>query len=179
MADLREVTSRLRQLEAKRPLPEYRAEVAAALSSKWEGVQAVAAEVLGRWGDRESVESLRRFLLGSFDREAGWAIRGVVIRALRPNVTAEDVGWILDLYFSLEGWLFKHELLLLVTALPAAEARERLVAALSDSRWDNRHASVKAIGNMEYQDRQQILLKLREDPNSEVRQSVRLLAARA
>jgi HEAT repeat protein len=153
--------------------------VVAALSSKWEGVQAVAAQVLGSWGDRECVERLREFLEGCFDRRYGWAIRGVVVRSLRRVVTAEDVGWVLDLYFSLPGWLPKHELLWLVTALPPRAARDRLVAALRDSRWDNRHAAVKAIGNMDYPDRRELLLQLRGDPEEEVRRSVRLLAGRA
>jgi HEAT repeat protein len=178
MTDLRQVTDRLRRLGARRPTTGARSEIVIALASKWEGVQAVAAEVLGRWGDRESVERLREFLVRCFDREAGWAIRGVAVRALRRVVTEEDVGWVLDLYFSLPGWLPKHELLWLVTALPPRAARERLVAALRDSRWDNRHAAVKAIGNMDYPDRQQLLWQLRADPNEEVRRSVQLLGSR-
>lgn len=176
MADLREITARLRQLGAKRPTPKARAEVVAALASKWEGVQAVAAEALGQWGDRECVELLRQFLVSCFDHKAGWTIRGVVIRALCPVITEEDVNWVLDLYFSLQGLLAKHELLGLVTALPSQSARERLVAALRDSRWDNRQAAVKAIGNMDYPDRRQLLQQLRNDPNDDVRRSVRELA---
>ena len=144
MADLRELTERLRRLGTRRPSPEARTEVLAGLSSKWEGVQVVATGVLGRWGDRESVERLREFLSECFGREAGWGIREVIVRALRPAVTEADVGWVLDLYFRLEGWLPKHELQWLVIALPPRAARARLVAALRDPRWDNRHAAVKA-----------------------------------
>jgi HEAT repeat protein len=139
-------------------------------------VQAVAAEVLAGWGHRECVDHLRPFLIRCFEREHGWAIRGVVVRALRNVVTEADAGWVLELYFSLQGWLPKHELLWLVTSLPPATARERLVAALSDPRWDNRHAAVKAIGNMEYPDRRQLLRRLRADPNDDVRRSVCALA---
>lgn len=176
MADLRTVTERLRSLAGRRPTPQQRIEVYAALSNKWEGVQATAARVLARWGDRESVEQLRHLLVRCFDREAGWGIRGVVVRALRPVVTEEDVGWVLDLYFSLQGWLPKHELLWLVAALPPAAARERLVTALRDPRWDNRHAAVKAIGNMDYSDRRQLLRLLHNDPDKDVRASARALA---
>jgi HEAT repeat protein len=179
VTDLRRVTDRLRELGAKRPTPEARTEVVAALSSKWEGVQAVAAEVLAGWGDRDCVEHLRGFLSRSFAREHGWAIRGVLVKALRRVVTEEDVDWVLDLYFGLEGWLPKHELLWLVAALPPRAARERLVAALSDLRWDNRHAAVKAIGNMDYPDRRQLLQRLRADPNDDVKRSVRALAPTA
>ena len=178
MADLRQVTDRLRQLGAKRPTTASRAEVVAALSSKWEGAQAVAARVLAGWGDRESIDLLRDFLAKCFDREAGWGIRGVVVRALRPIVTDADVDWVLDLYFSLQGWLPKHELLWLVTALPPHEARGRLVSALQDQRWDNRHAAVKAIGNMDYPDRRHLLTPLHDDPNDDVRRSVELLSVK-
>ncbi len=46
MADLKAVTQRIRANGAKRPTPETRVEVVSALSSKWEGVQAVAVDVL-------------------------------------------------------------------------------------------------------------------------------------
>lgn len=176
MADLRAISENLRALTGRRPTPAQRAEVIAALSSKWEGVQATAAQVLASWGGRDSVEQLREFLTGCFSREAGWAIRGVVVRALRPIVTEEDVGWVLDLYFSLEGWLPKHELLWLVMGLPPAAARDRLVAALRDPRWDNRHAAVKAIGNMNYPDRHQLIRPLHTDPDKDVRATARFLA---
>ncbi len=176
MADLRAICERLRLMANRRPNPEQRAEVIAALSSKWEGVQASAVRVLGSWGNRDSVERLREFLIRCFDREAAWGIRGVIVQALRPIVTADDVGWVLDLYFSLPGVMPKHELLWLVTGLPPAAARERLVAALRDSRWENRQAAVKAIGNMEYPDRSQLLRTLHNDPDKQVRASAQRLA---
>lgn len=71
----------------------------AAVASKWEGVQAVALDTLGRWGGSESLNALRRFLEEAFGREAGWAIRGVAIRNLIPIVAAADTDWVLDLYF--------------------------------------------------------------------------------
>lgn len=150
--------------------------VVTSLSSKWEGVQAVAVDVLAGWGGHDCVEQLRPFLIRCLDRKKGLAIRGVVVRALRRVVTQADVGWILDLYFGLPDRVLKHELLWLVVALPPTAARERLVAALSDPRWDNRQAAVKAIGNMAFPDRRQLLRRLRADPDSNVRRSVRALA---
>lgn len=178
MSNLRELTTRLRALGGKRPTVESRAEVATALRSKWEGVQAVAVEVLAAWGDRECVEQLRQFLTSCFERPHGWGIRHAVVRQLQPIITREDVDWILDLYFRLPGLLSKHELLWLVVALPVAAARGRLLDGLHDPQWDNRHAAVKAIGNMEYLDRWQLLNELRNDPDGNVRASVDALAPR-
>jgi hypothetical protein len=175
MSNLRELTVRLRELAARRPTAEARAEVATALQSKWEGVQAVAVDVLATWG-RQCVDQLRHFLTSCFDRPNGWAIRHVVIRQLQRIANGEDVAWVLDLYFALPDQLAKHELLWLVVALPADVARERLVAALNDPRWDNRQAAVKAIGNMEFPDRWELLDALRDDPNKDVRASVDALA---
>ncbi len=147
------------------------------MSSKWEGVQATAVRVLAGWGDRDAVGLLSQLLTRSFDRTHGWSLRGVIVHALRPVVTAEDVDWVLDLYFTLPGLMPKHELLWLVTALPPAAARDRLVAALRDPRWDNRQAAVKAIGNTDYPDRRQLLWPRRDDPDPQVRASARLLSA--
>mgnify|MGYP001806936847 CR=1 FL=1 len=177
MADLKAITERLRSFASRRPTPEQRAEVVAALSSKWEGVQATAVRVLAGWGDRDAVGLLSQLLTRSFDRTHGWSLRGVIVHALRPVVTAEDVDWVLDLYFTLPGLMPKHELLWLVTALSPAAARDRLVAALRDPRWDNRQAAVKAIGNTDYPDRRQLLWPLRDDPDPQVRASARLLSA--
>jgi HEAT repeat protein len=178
MSNLLELTTRLRKLATRRPTAESRAEVATALQSKWEGVQAVAVEVLTEWGGRECIDQLRQFLTRCFERPRGWGIRHVVVREIQRIVTGRDVDWVLDLYFALLGWLPKHELLRLVIALPADAARERLVNALSDPRWDNRHAAVKAIGNMDFPDRWELLDALRDDPNKDVRASVELLAPR-
>ncbi len=82
----------------------------------------------------------------------------------------------LDLYFNLPGLLLKHELLWLVIGLPPSAARERLVTALRDPQSDKRQAAVKAIGNMDYKDRRQLLWPLRTDPDDRVRRSARLLA---
>ena len=176
MSNLRELTARLRTLASRRPTAEASAEVETALQSKWEGVQAVAVEVLAAWGGRECVEQLRQFLTRCFERPHGWGIRKVVVRELQRIVTVEDVNWVMDLYLALPDQLSKHELLWLVLALPADTARERLVAALHDLRWDNRQAAVKAIGNMNIPDRWQLLDALRDDPDGDVRASVNLLA---
>jgi HEAT repeat protein len=150
--------------------------VLAGLRSKWEGIQAIALDVLGRWGGSDSKVLLRTFLLEAFAREAGWAIRGVAVRNLAPLLTEEDAGWVLDLYFGSLDRLQKHELLRLVLALPAEAARPRLVRELRNPDSVNRQAAVKAVGNMPYTDRRALLLPLRSDPARFVRSSAKVLS---
>ena len=90
--------------------PARRKLVMQALSSKWEGTQAHAIKALAAWGDRDSVESIRDFLISAFDRKSGWAVRGVAIWALAPIIGPEDAGWIGDLYRSRSIGLERHEL---------------------------------------------------------------------
>ena len=179
MDELQRQVANLRALGEQPPTPERRAEMLSALQSKFEGIQSVALDVLGRWGGPESSEVLRAFLQEAFVREAGWAIRGVAVRNLIPLVSAADAAWVLDLYFGLPDVLTKHELVRLVIALPPAAARTRLVGELRSPDRLNRQAAVKAIGNMSYPDRRELLRPLREDPDRFVRKSARLLSQEA
>lgn len=149
--------------------------VRAALASKFEGTQAGALRVLGQWGGREAVEALREFLTAAFSRKAGWGIRSVATGVLAGVVTAADVPWILDLYFGLPRRLEKHELLRLVTALPSETARNRLVAELRSADPLNRQAAAKAIGNLPYADRRQLLWRQRDDPDRAVSKTAQFL----
>ena len=176
MNDLDQQTSYVRLLGQQVATAERRADVMAALGSKWEGVRSVALDTLGRWGGSESLTALRRFLEEAFGREAGWAIRGVAIRNLIPMVAAGDADWVLDLYFKRPSALEKHELLHLVLALPAERARARLVAELASPDPTNRQAAVKAIGNMPYLDRRLLIRPLRDDPDPRVRSSAKSLS---
>jgi len=175
MDELQRQAAEMRTLAELPPTPERWAAVRVALTSKFEGTQAGALRVLGGWGGREAVEALRGFLTQAFSRRTGWAVRSVATRALAGLVTAADVPWILDLYFGLPGTLEKHELMRLVITLPPEAARDRLVAELRSADPLNRQAAVKAIGNMPYEDRRQLLWPLREDPHKFVGKSARLL----
>ena len=179
MDELQRLTSDLRSFGEQRPTPERRVQVIAALASKFEGVQAVALDVLGRWAAPDTVPVLRAFLAAAFERESGWAIRGVAIRNLIPLVTAADAEWVLDLYFERPDVLEKHELVHLVTALPLEAARRRLVAELRSPDRLNRQAAAKAIGNMAYPDRGTLLRALYDDPDTFVRKTARVLAQEA
>jgi HEAT repeat protein len=179
MDELQRQAAELRALGDKPATPERRALVIQALHCKFEGVQSVALRVLGRWGDAESIAAIRSFLNGAFDRKSGWAIRGVACDALLPQVHEEDVDWVLGLYFGLPEVVMKHELVRLVVALPVQKARHRLVAELRSADPNNRQAAVKAIGNMPFPDREQLLSSMRDDPHPFVSKSARLLLARA
>ena len=176
MNDLEQQTSYVRSLGQQIATAERRAEVMAALGSKWEGVQSVALDALGHWGGSDSLTALRCFLEEAFGRDAGWAIRGVAIRNLIPMVTAEDAEWVLDMYFKRPTALEKHELLQLVLALPPESARARLVAELASPDPVNRQAAVKAIGNMRYPDRVLLIRPLRDDLDHRVRSSAKVLS---
>jgi hypothetical protein len=125
------------------PTPEARERARAALDSKYEGVQSVAAQVLGAWGDRESVAMLRRWYQGMF--EAGrrrMTLMGVGSRCLAQCIDATDAGWILDLYFSQSAQL-QHEVLHLARALTVGSARERLMIEASGPDVHRRKAAVR------------------------------------
>ena len=179
MADLKELTRRIQELGENKPTESSRKEIESYLSSKWEGVQAAAIQALGAWGDRQSFETIKAFLVPLFERERGWTIRGVAIQALSPLITAEDADWVLDLYFTLRYSTDflpvpmgnKSEMILLVIKLPMTAARDRLFAALRDPDWENRHAAVEAIANMGYPNRRELFAPLCDDPNPVVRGS--------
>ncbi|WGM40994.1 hypothetical protein [Caulobacter sp. NIBR1757] len=175
MTDLKAKTAELKALGRLKATPSRVAEVKAALSGKWEGVQAVALQVLATWGGREAVEIIRAFLIDAYARKHGWSIRGVAIEALTGLIDRRDVDWVLDLYFSVPGHLEKHVVLRLVLALPSEAAKRRLVAELSSADAVNRQAAVKAIGNLPYADRGALLTRMCDDPDKLVRQSANAL----
>lgn len=162
----------LNALAQRRPRPDRLGEVRDALEDKFEGVQTAAVKVLGAWGDADSCKLLRAFITKAFDRPHGWSVRGVAIKALAPHIDKGDVDWVLDIYFGLTEVVTKHEVLPLVLALPADAARKRLVTALRDPAAANRQAAVKAIANLSYQDRLQLISPLRDDQDKFVRESV-------
>ena len=61
MRELKEQVSRLRKIAELPVTQERRAEVLKALKSKFEGVQAVALDVLGFWAGRDNLEVIKGF----------------------------------------------------------------------------------------------------------------------
>jgi hypothetical protein len=139
------INARLRALGRQKPTTERRAEVEALLEHKWEGVQTVAARVLGEWGGVESVAALRRWLLLLCERPHGWAARGVAASALAMCVTESDISWALDLYFRLEDPLLQYELLSLLTGLPTQETARRLRTEVQRGDRAHRDAAGRAL----------------------------------
>jgi HEAT repeat protein len=178
MDALQQRVAALNALAQRHPRPDRLGEVRAALEDKFEGVQGAALNVLGAWGDADSCETLRAFLIRAFDKPHSWSIRGVAIKALTPHLDKSDAPWVLDLYFGQAEIATKHEVLPLVLALPPDSARKRRVKALRDVAPANRQGAVKAIANMAYPDRIQLISPLRDNEDKFVRESVQTLIRR-
>jgi hypothetical protein len=163
--DLRAESARLRQLARQAPTPESRAAVLHALQSKFEGIQAVAAEVLGAWGDQSSKEALRGWLHDTAARRYGWAVHSVAIRELSRLLTAEDTAWVLELYFSASDGLSQHQLANLAAALPAVPAKAQLMAKARDPSALVRHAATKVLVRSSWGKPTDLLRPFRGDPD--------------
>jgi methionyl aminopeptidase len=120
------LVAELRAIGTKRPTTERRAILRAALLHKREGVQSVAAQVLGGWGGRESVEDLRLWL-GQLERHDPYiGPRTIAIRELERCIDVDDSDWVLDLYSGQEGVVATHEYFPLASATDPVRARPRI-----------------------------------------------------
>jgi len=147
----------LRSLLASTPSDERRARVLAGLQSKYEGAQSVATQVLGVWGDRESVEMLRQRLVSLLARSDAFALRGVTVAALARWIAPVDTNWVLDLYFSRPDWYAKYELFELASAVDAATGRSRVLTELRGPDPLNREAAARVIGRVRYSDWRELI----------------------
>jgi hypothetical protein len=119
MDELQRQSDEIRKLAGRRPTPDRRRVLTEALRSKWEGSQALAVKTLAEWGDRESIEAIRDYLLAAFDRKSSWAVRGVAVQALAPLIGKEDANWITELCRSRTSGLERHELRPLINRVSA------------------------------------------------------------
>jgi hypothetical protein len=163
--DLRAESLRLRDLATVPPTPKARDEVTQALSSKWEGVQAVAAEVLGAWGDPLSKNTLREWFMETIHRPLGWAIRSVAVRELARLATGDDARWVLDLYFETDDGLLQHELLRLAAALPAASAMDLVLTKARNANARVRHSALKILVWSSWGEPKDLLRPFAKDPD--------------
>jgi hypothetical protein len=143
--NLREESRRLRDLATAPPTPEVRGDVMQALHSKWEGIQAVAAEVLGAWGDPQSKAALREWFLETMERPFGWAVRSVGAEALAGLMTGDDTEWVLDLYFGTNDAVLHQPLLQLAASLPAIPARDAVLAKARTGNASERRAALEIL----------------------------------
>jgi hypothetical protein len=109
----------LRKVIGRKPSAARVAFVMQALSSKWEGTQALAIKALGAWGGRTNVEVIRQFLEAAFDREAGWAIRKVAITTLAEIVSPDDAEWVDAMWLARKSGFERHELRPLMDRFPS------------------------------------------------------------
>lgn len=171
------LVSRLRAIGAERPTTERRAILRAALFHKREGVQSVAAQVLGAWGGRESVEDLRLWLGRINERHDPYiGPRNVAIRELAGCIDVDDSDWALDLYFGQEGDVATSEYLRLASAADPAKARRRIERELLNPEAVKRHAALKLMSRMALPDSATLARSLIDDPDDWTRGLARDLA---
>lgn len=119
----------LNSLQEKPPAREHRERIVAALRSESDGLARLAAKVLARWGDRDSVQALRDLLAASDGIERfGWLYRDIAVSALARCIGNEDAPWVLDRYFSTSSARYRSALLPLVLRLPRSVVRDRVMS---------------------------------------------------
>ncbi len=166
--DFRARVQELRTLASARPRRADREIVRAALDSKWEGLQSVAAQTLGSWGDRESVELLRDLWIRCINRKNGSSLRSVVARSLAACVGAQDANWVLDFYF--DSFKGSHsELGIVVTSLPFETTRKRLLEESHSPLRDRRYATLVVLGRLPVPDRRALLKRFVDDEDDDIR----------
>jgi hypothetical protein len=171
--DFREAVTHLRRLATEKPSAERRAEVQRALDSRFEGVQAVGAEVLGAWADQESVVMLQEWLDRLLGRPRSMGARGVAVRELAHCAGLVDADWVLDRYFGARDHLLQHELLPLASTLPPPSIRSRVQAAAKDNHPRMRLAALKLILTAPFQDRATLVAGFLADPDKLIRKVAR------
>ena len=133
--------TQIRDLIGSRENKAARVAVATALESKFEGLQSLAAQVLGSWRSEQSKHRLRLWLEEKL-RQGSSALVGVATQALRSRVVPEDASWLLDLYFSTPDLLDRHHLLNAIDVLPPACLNKRLRLELASPDPKLREAAV-------------------------------------
>jgi hypothetical protein len=171
--DLKSESLRLRQYTSRPPDDVARREIMAALASKFEGIQAVAAEVLASWRDAPSKAELKRWFLQTLERPSGWAIRSVAVRELSRLLDADDASWVLELYFGTMHHLLQHELSTLAAALPLNPAKSMIDERARDQDPRVRHAALKVWVRSTWGDPKDLLQPYAADPDPLIRKVLR------
>ncbi len=162
----------LRARAASRPRKPERDNVLAALHGPYEGLQSVAAQTLGAWGDRESVAALRSYVANIRERRQSGGILRAVSKALAECVEEEDAPWLLDFYFDPErepDWY----LALAMKRLPPQTTRARIVAEMRSQSGHCRYAAVLVADTLPASEQSILLDSLRDDCDIRIRGIVR------
>lgn len=170
------VVAGLREIGVLKPSPERRKTICDALLHKREGVQSVAAQVLGAWGGSESVCALRDWLSRLDERHEPFiGPRGVAIRELARCIGEQDANWALDLYFGQGGVLETHEYLILAASVDPSRSRSRIEAEVQSPDPVRRHAALKLANYQGLSDAADLARPLADDPDKDTRTLARHL----
>src|SRR5215472_5061445 len=161
MTDLKVECGRLRELGRSRPTEESRRIAMNALQSKFESIQVEGGKLLGRWGGREAVISLRDWLVRTCQKPRSHAVQAQAAKALAQCVDPQDAEWILDLYFSRPKSSDAHFLLPLICALPWKAWRSRITVEAKSTSVVRRRAAAWAVARNSFPGRREILEGLR------------------
>jgi HEAT repeat protein len=159
---------RLRALGRSRPNEESRRLATEALRSKFESIQVEGGKLLGRWGGREAVESLREWLARTCAKPKSHAVQSQAAKALAQCVSSEDAQWILDLYFSRTRGSQPHIFVPLICALPSRLWRARVEVEARSTSVVQRRAAALVIARNRFPGRREILQQLRRDSDQDV-----------
>lgn len=140
-------SDRVRTLAEGKPSSEARDELERALKSKHHGVRVIAAQALGRWGGRHSVEALKAAFMRELGSGAHSALRKEYLSALARCYEEEDVPWIMDMHFSEAlSWPDAHYIRReLIGTMPQAWVRERVLAEIQSPHPQKRVEAAHAL----------------------------------
>lgn len=171
MTDIKSNSLKLRALQGSGKTAEAEAFVHEMLTSKHEGLQSLALQVLGTWGHPEDKQRIIAALLDACrsERANSTAIRSVAALALKPLIVPDDTSWISYLCFSQDNMSDRHHLLPLFERLTPEATRSYIVAKLTSPKAIDRWTAARAIMHIRYPDEKELLEPLLTDPDWQVR----------
>jgi len=148
MSEIDLLSNKLKDLQKSSVSKSNLREVEDLLLSKWEGVQSLAAQTLGIWGEHDSIPSLKKVLIHTLNKKnSSSAFIKVVLKAISECYKEEDVEWIMDLYFtnSLSQFQKHHFRNVLIRNMEISWAKNRIIDAANSNDTDKRIAAFQAV----------------------------------
>jgi HEAT repeat protein len=172
-------SSRIRTIAEGEPSSSARDELEAALRSKHHGVRVIAAQALGTWGGRRSVEALK----AAFERDLGlrrhFSLRKQYLSALAQCYHEQDIPWILDVHFAPEvkhpdSHFIRREL---IATMSHRQIRDRVLEEAKSPDPDRRlkAAHVLVFTNDPFPGAEEVLNRMLQDPVKAIRKKARML----